>query len=136
MSIVNNKGYWEERKSVREGKKVRSVFVRYLGKVLGPIADISLSETLRSEKNGIDEEAAERQAIERLDAEEKVYQAKLANLPSGLKLGPVDPSPIEKVLPDISPEPSLSSSDTQSASGKDAAGTAPAGSDDASGSCS
>lgn len=30
--VKTSKGYWERRKSVREGKRVRSVFVAYLGK--------------------------------------------------------------------------------------------------------
>jgi hypothetical protein len=120
---VQNKGYWEERRSVREGKKVRSVFVRYLGRVIGPAADINWSEAFRSDPGTAAERAAEKaDALRGPEVEEP------SRLPSGLHVGPVDPTPVE-------PAPTESAEGSQEApepANGPSEPDAPAGSDDAS----
>jgi hypothetical protein len=129
MSYVKNKGYWEERKSVREGKKVRSVFVRYIGKVLGPAADISLSASIMGDPDDRAMAVADRLG-EKADRERGPVVEESSELPSGLHVGPTDPT---EAVDKSKAEDTAAASDAPDASSEP---DAPSGSDDASGSSS
>lgn len=67
--VRTKRGYYEERKSVREGKKVRSVFVRFLGKFYG-VPDISFSSVFETDHGA----AAAERAMEEANAKAVVEE--------------------------------------------------------------
>jgi hypothetical protein len=96
--MVLKKGrYWELHESYRDDRgRPRKRFLRYLGRY-----SIDWKETLAKELDGVDWVAIERQECERIDREKAACDAKLAELNAeyGLRVGPIDPTPLEKESP-------------------------------------
>lgn len=134
--LVSRRGYFSLEESYRDERgRPRKRYLAYLGRY-----SIDWRATLASEVQGVDWDAIEREEAARVDAEEKAYQAKLAHLPSGLRVGPVDPVPVERQTPCQSVDSTQSASssvqtDTFSSASSNEPDADP-GSDDASGSSS
>jgi hypothetical protein len=96
--MVLKKGkYWELHESYRDERgRPRKRFLRYLG-----CYSAQWKETRSVEFDGVDWAKIERMECERLDREKAAYDAKLAALNEqyGLRVGPVDPTPVEKQSP-------------------------------------
>jgi len=112
---VQRKGYWSLEESYRDANgKPRKRYLKYLGKLGVPV--ISLSASLRSEP-GI---AAADRAMERADKERGPVVEEVSKIPSGLHVGPVDPTPVETSSPpaeDTSPQAADPSESTSSEAG-------------------
>jgi hypothetical protein len=125
--MVLKKGrYWELQESYRDARgRPRKRLLKYLG-----VYSVDWRATFASELHGLDWDAIERQECERLDREEAARDAKLEalNQQHGLRVGPVDPVPVEPTHTAPAPPVGTASQESQpeqpSEPGTDTIGTA------------
>lgn len=114
--MVLKKGrYWELHESYRDERgRPRKRFLKYLGRY-----SQEWKETHAPLLDGVDWAEIERQECERVDREDAAREAKLAalNAQYGLRVGPVDPTPVEKESPaaPASSEPEQSAGEEEAA---------------------
>jgi hypothetical protein len=115
-AVLKRGRYWEVYESYRDERgRPRKRFLKYLGRY-----SIDWRATFASDLHGVDWDAIEREECERQDSEKAAYDAKLASLNElyGLRVGPVDPAPVEPshAAPAPAPEPGA---DAQKETGPD-----------------